>query len=1042
MVKIIVFPETKSSFRDFRSYIYTFLGLILFSFTLSAQIVLKGHIVDQKTHEPIIGVAVVEKSTTNGVNTGIDGTFSLNVKSLPIYLIVKSLGYESKVIQVKNISTPLDIYLSPDDKLLNEVVVVGYGSQRRKELTGSVASVSQSTLNQPAISIDGVLGGAVSGVNVTQVSGQPGGASTIRIRGGNSVWASNEPLYVIDGFIYFNEKNSTQAGVSGIDGSLNPLSSINPADIESIEVLKDVSAKAIYGSRGANGVVIVTTKKGKRGKNVVNYQYSLSVDKSAKKLDLLDAQQWAAISKEYFNNKVGQYYTTEQIAALGKGTDWQSAVLQTAITQRHDVSVSGGDEKTRYLISGNQLNQDGIILNSNYKRYSGRVNLDREVSDNLSVGITVTADKSNQNALTTFDGVNFNDSPYSHGIANSLTYALYMPPVISIYNTDGSYNYTNPFEYSYLRYYTQAANPVSDLKNSIAETLSSSLLGNFYATYKVPYVKGLIFKLNAGTNVNYITQNFFAPPYTALGLNQDTRGIGAIGNRHTNVTQVDYLATYMKRINKAHFIDLLAGYTRQITSTNFVHNKVTHLTTFNLNQSTSESSQRSLPKTYDQSANLQSLLARANYTFQEKYNLTATFRADKSTRFPVGHRWALFPSIGLSWNISDENFAKNLLPNLSTLKLRGTYGTSGNQEIGLNEYSAYFENVTYNNSAAYQLTTLNNPNLKWETTKEYNFGIDAGILNDRISFVADIYYKKTNNLLSKIVPILGSATNDVQTTNLGNLTNKGLEFAVNAKLIEQANFNWSASANIAHNSNKITSIEELTVGDDQEQILRIGKPVGTFYGYIFDGVVQSNEDVSKLPTVGSKTPSPGDAKLRDISGPNGVPDGKISADYDRVTLGSIQPDFTYGFSTSITYHRWDAYLSFFGSHGNKVYNLLRRYLEGRPNDSYNMSAAILNAWTPSNPSNSIPSLTSTRPSELDSRFVEDASFLKLKNITVGYTLPLKLNSTDLKLRFFASARNLLTLTKYKGYDPEVANGIDLGTYPTARTFVFGAGFTF
>lgn len=287
---------------------------------------------------------------------------------------------------------------------------------------------------------------------------------------------------------------------------------------------------------------------------------------------------------------------------------------------------------------------------------------------------------------------------------------------------------------------------------------------------------------------------------------------------------------------------------------------------------------------------------------------------------------------------------------------------------------------------------------------------------------------------------LGSASSELQTSNAGNLTNKGFELAVGVKIIDRKDFDWTLSTNFARNINKVTQIngyEELTQGKDQEQILRVGQPVGSFYGYVFDGVVQSNEDTSSLPTIGSNTPKAGDIKLRDISGPNGMPDGKISAEYDRTVLGSIQPDFTYGFSTALNYHRWDLYLSFFGSQGNKVYNLLRRYLEGRPNNSYNMSAALLDAWTESNPSNSIPRVDYTRPTQLDSRFVEDASFLKLKNITIGYTLPLQISSTPLKLRFFASARNLFTITKYKGYDPEVANGIDLGTYPTSRAFIIG-----
>lgn len=690
------------------------------------------------------------------------------------------------------------------------------------------------------------------------------------------------------------------------------------------------------------------------------------------------------------------------------------------------------------MISGNYTDQKGIILNSGFKRFSGRLNIDRELHSNLKAGVTANINRSTQDALTTFEGSNYNDSPYSHGIADSLTYALYMPPVLSIYNADGGYNYTNPFEYSYLSYYGQAANPVSDLKNSIGQTVSTSLLGNFYAEYII--AEGLKARINAGAHIDYITQNYFAPPYTALGLNQDIRGMGAIGNRRTDVTQTEYLLTYARQLHPIHFIDLLAGYTYQRTKTNFSVSKANHLESFD-NLATGNE----LPSiSRKQEASFRSFLGRANYTLLERYNLTATFRADKSSRFAKGHEWGYFPSVGLSWNVDNESFLQPLSPALSTLKFRLTYGKAGNQEIDFDEYEQYFNTGRYNGAPAYDMSTLGNSDLKWETTTEYNAGIDAGFLNDRLTLTADIYYKETKDLLLRVPAPLGSGTNEKQITNIGSVTNKGFEFAVNARLIEGREFLWTASANMARNLNRIKDLgeyNELTIGNDQEQILRVGEAVGSFYGYRFLGVVQSDEDVSQLPTIGNRTPQPGDAKLADVSGAEGIPDGKISPEYDRVVLGSIQPDFTYGFSSTLTYKNLDFYILFQGSKGNEVYNLLRRYLE-RPNDSYNMSAVLLDSWTESHPSNTIPHLNSTRPTELDSRYVEDASFLKLRNITLGYTIPVKVNTASVKLRFFASARNLFTLTKYKGYDPEVAEGIDLGIYPSSKSFLAGASLTF
>jgi TonB-linked SusC/RagA family outer membrane protein len=432
------------------------------------------------------------------------------------------------------------------------------------------------------------------------------------------------------------------------------------------------------------------------------------------------------------------------------------------------------------------------------------------------------------------------------------------------------------------------------------------------------------------------------------------------------------------------------------------------------------------------------MLARLNYTLLERYNLTATYRADKSSRFAKGHQWGYFPSVGLSWNIDNEEFLKPLSSVLNALKLRLTYGEAGNQEIDFNEYEQYFAAGRYNGETAYTLTTLNNKNLKWETTSEYNAGVDAGFFNDILTLTADVYYKETRDLLLRVPAPLGSGATQPQLKNVGNVTNKGLELAINAKLIDKPGLSWSASANFARNINTITSLgkyDNLTSGSEQQSILRVGESVGSFYGYLFDGIVQSNEDLSKLPTIEGRALTPGDVKLR-----NANDDTNVNT-YDRAVLGSIQPDFTYGFSTSFTYKNFDFYTLFGGSYGNEVYNLLRRYLE-RPTDAYNMSAALLDAWTPENSSNTIQRINSPLIPRLDSRYVEDASFLKLRNITLGYNVSFKIKSNTVKARIFISARNLYTWTKYKGYDPEVANGIDLGVYPSARTFLAGASITF
>jgi TonB-linked SusC/RagA family outer membrane protein len=977
---------------------------------------------------PVAGAAISLAGQQGGVVSDENGYFSIDAKLFPVTLSVSYLGYKTAELAVDSPASPLEIRLEENTKLLNEVVVVGYGTQRRRELTGSLASVSKESLSQKVMSIDALLGGAVSGVNVTQNSGQPGAGSAIRIRGGNSINASNEPLYVIDGFIFYSERNATQAGVGGIESSLNPLASINPADIESIEILKDVSAKAIYGSRGANGVILVTTKKGQRGKNTIHYQYSISADKPVKKLDLLTARQWLGIQKTYFNDKPGMYYPADELAKFDRGTDWQSAVLQTGGSQSHELSISGGDERTRYLISGNYTDQTGIILNSGFERFSGRLNLEKELRNNLTAGVNASVSRSSQNALTTFENTSYRDSPFSNGIANSLTYALYMPPILPVYDANGAYSYNNPFEYNYLSYYGHAANPVADLENSIGETVGTSLQGNFYAQYTV--IEGLKVKVSAGANVDYITQNFFAPPYTALGMNQDIQGKGAMGNRRTDVLQNEYLLTYTKQLNSNHFVNLLGGYTYQKTTSSVVLSQATHLDTFdNLGMG------KEMPSiSRKQKAGFHSLLARVNYTLLERYNLTATYRADKSSRFSKGHEWGYFPSAGVSWNIDREAFMRPLAPALNALKLRLTYGEAGNQEIDYNEYEQYFSAARYNGETASTLTTLNNAGLKWETTSEYNAGIDAGLFDDRLTLTADVYYKKTRDLLLGVPAPLASGATGLQMKNVGNVTNKGFELSLNAKVIDRSALSWLLAANIARNINRITSLGQynnLTSGNEQQHILRTGESAGSFYGYIFDGIVQSGDDISALPTIEGRTLKPGEIKLRNTNGDTNVNTS------DRVVLGSIQPDFTYGFSTSLTYRRFDLYAAFQGSQGNEVYNILRRYLE-RPTDAYNMSAAVWNAWTAENPSTTIPHIRSTIVARPDSRYVEDASFLKLRNITLGYELRI----TNCKLRIFASAQNLYTWTKYRGYDPEVASGVDLGIYPSARSFMAGASITF
>lgn len=988
-------------------------------FTQASANPVNGRVADAATGEAIIGASIIYNNKVEAV-TGVDGRFHINVVTFPSNIVVSYLGYDSKQVQVTETDSVVNIRLYEDSQKLNEVVVVGYGTQKRTQLTGSVSKVSSDIFEQFHTStLDEALGGAVAGLNIT-TSGQPGAGSQIRIRGGNSVNANNNPLYVIDGFIYYRDDASLKTGVGAIESSLDPLSFVNPGDIESIEVLRDDGATAIYGSRGANGVIIITTKKGQRNQNTVRYNASATIAASAKRIRLLGASEWAQFQKDFFSRNNG--YTDEQIAALGAGTDWQDAVLRTAWSQAHELSFSGGDQRTKYLVSGNIINQQGIVIGSDFRRYNLRANVERQLSDRFVLSVVATIGKTRQNSLSTTQPVNYKSSPYSAGITNSLTYALFMPPVVPIYNADGSYNYTNPYENSFFSMGDVSVNPVSDLNNTTAESIDTYTLLNAFLRYQIN--DDLALKLSVGADLNSLTQNYFAPSYTALGLNE--HGVGSIGNKRNETTQGELLLTYTHRFGSQHFVDALAGYTYQRTETEYNTTTTSHFTNETLgHHNLSDGSQVYTPRSGYSESDLHSFIARINYTLADRYNLTATLRADHSSRFAKNHRWGWFPSLGLSWNVDREPF----FPEdawVSSLKLRTSIGTTGNQEIGDYEYSVSYSATSYGGTTAYSKSNLGNDELKWETTTQFNTGFDLGLLNNRLSLIADFYVKKTSDLLLT-VPVNSSTGTGSQLKNIGNVLNRGLELTINAYPIKRRDLTWNVSANISFNHNELThmgnGLTQLTSGENTQYILKEGEAVGSFYGLIFDGV-------------DSET---GNAIFRDVSGPDGVADGKINS-YDRVVLGNYHPDFFYGLSSSLKWKNWDFSISFKGSQGAKAFNSLRRSLE-MSSTSYNTLADLLQSWTPTNTQSEYPRITGTyQSSYIDSRYVEDASYLKLQHATIGYTV--KLPKIAHQLRAYVQGSNLFTISDYKGYSPELVDGRDLGAYPTARSLTVGVEIEF
>ena len=1030
-----------------------------------AQGLITGSVKDARTGEALIGASVIVKSKRprtgdrssgmegKGVVTDVDGNFSLQTnKEVPLTLRVDYVGYRPIDVDVYDFEEPVEITLTDNSSKLDEVVVVGYGTQKRNQLTGSVTTIKADILEKAiAPTFDGALSGQVAGLAVTATSGQPGADSQIRIRGGNSVNASNEPLYVVDGFIYFKDAATNSTGIGAIEGRLNPLATINPSDIESIEVLKDVSATAIYGSRGANGVILITTKKGKlsEGKAHVNYNYTFGVSNASRKLNLLNASEWAQYQKDYFSNKGG--YTDAEIAALGKGTDWQDAVLRTAVQQTHELSISGGnippsegqEGAYRYAFSANYTDQDGIVLNSGFQRYNFHTSVEWELQPGLHFGVNVTYGRSKQSGLTTTEEKVFNSSPFSAGITNSFVYALLMPPVVSVYNQDGSYNFNNPYEYAYFAIGDHAANPVYDLKESVAENINNYLLSNVWATCQIG---PLILKASVGLNSEKLTQNYFSGAYTSLGL--ATQGIGGTGNRQTDVWQQEYTATYNHDFGQ-HHIEALGGYTRQTQTSTYSNIRTNHFTNETLKQyNLGDGSEIYTPQTGISESSLNSVIARVNYTFHDRYNATATFRADNSSRFSAGHRWGYFPSLGLSWNVDKERFLHRVR-SIDYLKLRLSGGLVGNQEISDYAFATSYATGSYGGSSSYSKQNTANGDLEWETTASYNVGIDLGLWKDRVSVVLDGYYKKTSDLLL-MVPMGFASGVTTQLQNVGNVVNKGLELAVSTTLIQRKrptsgrllpkgckNLTLAVTANAAYNHNEITDMgttNNVIQGADDQMILRKGESLGSFYGLRFIGIVQQGEDVSQLPAVNGLTPKPGDLKFEDIDG-NGRIDGN-----DRVILGSIQPALVYGFSTQFTWYDLDVSVAFAGSYGNEVYNALARRLE-LTGDSYNVLTTVKDSWTPERGGNTLPLASNARPlGYIDSRYVQSASYLKLRNLTVGYRLP-KLKSVPVGIRLYATAANLFTITPYKGYDPEVASGTDAGAYPSSRSFIFGINVT-
>ncbi|WP_159467104.1 TonB-dependent receptor [Dyadobacter sp. 3J3] len=1003
----------------------TFLILLVITasgkFLYAQDGIVKGKIIDE-AGQPIPGASITVKGSQQGTLSNVDGTYSL-AASAQSTLVFSFVGYLKEEIPVNN-KTTIDITLKVDQKALDEVVVVGYGTQRKIETTGSIASVKASDLVQtPVVNLAQGLQSRISGVQINQNSGSPGGNISVRIRGTNSINGTSEPLYVIDGIQISNSGNITD---------VSPLSTINPNDIESIEILKDASSSAIYGSRAANGVVLITTKRGKTGATRVTYDGYYGSQEVRKTLPVLDATQFAQLENEVFKNN---YY--KDPASLGKGVNWQDIIFRKAPIQNHQLSINGGSEKTQLALSLNYFNQDGIIINSNFKRYSYRLNVDHKVSKRVKIGTSILGSFNVNNGITTGSQTVGDADVVTGSILGS---ALGAPPTLQPYHADGS---VFPFGEQAAGQYREVTNPLN-FASMLNRTAINRTLINLYG--EVSLYKGLSYRASFNADLQSSLQDRYSPrSIIAKNDLSDNSGSGYKKNANSKSLLHESILTYATQLAPNHTLKATALFATQIEL--FNQNEIS-ATGFPNDATTNEALQLALTRTVTSTRNsqrLDSYMGRVNYGFKDRLFVDLTARVDGSSKFGANHKYGIFPAVSAAYRLIEEPFIKNISW-LSDLKIRGSYGVTGNAG-GINPYqslatvSAPNPGSDYNFNHTYNIginpSGISNPDLRWEKSKQANIGIDVSLLNNRLSLIADVYKKRTDDLLYvKALPLSSGYANI--TGNFASLQNKGLELAANARILDGA-FTWNVSGNVTFNRNKVLGLDG---GLTQERfitaytVLKVGQPLGLIKTYVFDGINQTGDAI--LPGYDGRL---GGHKVKDVNG-----DGKISAD-DQVVSGNPNPKFIYGFSTNASYKHFDLSVFISGSQGNDIYNASRLSFEN-PGGGRNMLAGLADRWTPTNPNNDYASAYVSGRLPVTNHFVENGSYMRVKNISLGYTLP-KIKGIQ-QIRIYASVNNLLTITKYSGFDPEVNTyagsntviGVDNLVYPQAKSLLGGLQITF
>ena len=985
-----------------------FLVFLVCPFFLFAQAKKINGTVTDSSGRGIPLVTVTEKGTKNSTVTSSDGNFDFNVSGSNSVLVISSVGYVTKEIKL-NGETSFNVVLAISVSNLGEVVVVGYGTQRKKDVTGAVTTINTKNFNSIPVSNAGdAMQGKAAGVQVIS-SGSPGSNVTFRIRGTGTI-NNADPLLVIDGV-------PTDA----------PLNNLNPDDIASIDVLKDASAAAIYGSRGANGVVLITTKHGAEGKGHLSFDFFTAWQKATSVVKMLNAPQFATLNNELLTN--GNQNKNPAFAnpdTLGVGTDWLGALFRTAPMQNYSLAYSGGSDKYNYYVSGSVLDQKGIVINTGYKRYTVQFNSQAKVLNWLRFGnnVTLTAD----------------DKPSG---SYDIRSAMAANPVQAIYNKDGSYSNVlgNPL------WYGDITNQIGTSNINQNDTKGYNILGSVYA--EASLFPGLKFKSTAGIQASFFDSRSWAPVYNFQPNPQTAAYLAEQFNKSLTYLWDNYF-TYDKILGADHHLTVLAGASAQNNRFDYLSGNKTNFPSNLTQQLNSGTGQANVGGDASEWA-LLSFMGRINYGYKDKYLVTATLRRDGSSRFGTDNKYGTFPSASAAWRISKEDFFK--VNFINDLKLRAGYGITGNQNIGNYSFASALQIAQYNfNNNAVSIVyplVLPNPGVQWEQVEQSNIGLDATMFNNRVSLTVDAYIKNTSKMLvPAVVPVTtGYSSTNVPSINAGSMQNKGIEIGVLTKNITGA-FSWNTDFNISFNQNEIKSLNDSTplfvdnyglnanFGIDQK-----GHPANEFYGFVTDGIFQNQKDVDnhavqQAGTTASNSTSPGDIRFKDLNS-----DGVINAG-DRTYIGNPNPKFIYAMNNSFAYKGFDLSIFLQGVYGNKIFNANNIYQEGM-STAQNQTERTLGRWEGEGTGNFMPRAIYGDPnqnSRVSTRYIEDGSYLRIKNVTIGYTLPMQLvqRIKFSSVRIYASCLNLATFTRYSGFDPEVGvNGVDYSVYPVTRTISVG-----